>query len=95
MRTRDEEFLSAIRQLRCIACGAPPPSDAHHVRSKGAGGGDDWYNIIPLCPDHHTLGGDAWHRLGVRSFLGKFPHVKEYLEKSGWEFFSNKMKHGK
>lgn len=84
-RVRDEKFLQAIRSISCLACGRSPQSDAHHVRSKGAGGGDDFWNVIPLCCDHHTLGPDAWHRVGVQEFLKRFPHIKDHLVLLGWE----------
>lgn len=92
LRTHDPEFLSEIRKLRCFACGASPPSEAHHIRSRGAGGGDDHYNMLPLCSFHHTGGKDAWHR-GRLNFLEKFPHVWEHLEKLGWEMNGDKLFH--
>jgi hypothetical protein len=45
-----------VRKQRCWGCSAMPPSDPHHVRSRGAGY-TDWYrdqgNVIPLCRTCH------------------------------------------
>lgn len=90
-RTKDAEFLAAIRKLNCMACGAAAPSEAHHVRSRGAYGGDDAWNILPLCSAHHTMGKDAWHRIGPLIFLRKFPHVREYLETMGWVYDGRRL----
>lgn len=42
------------RTLPCCACGAAPPSDPAHVRSRGAGGKDRG-NVVPLCRRCHDL----------------------------------------
>ena len=90
-RNSDPEFLAAIRQLLCLACGRAAPSEAHHVRSRGAYGGDDAWNVIPLCAQHHTLGKDAWHRIGPLLFLKRYPHVRGYLETLGWVFDGKRL----
>lgn len=87
----DPVYLLEIRKLRCLACGAQPPSEAHHVRSRGAGGKDDFWNIIPLCTQHHTMGADAWHRIGSVQFVRRFPWVLDYLNQLGWEIFNEKL----
>lgn len=43
-----------IRQLRCCVCAAPPPSDPHHVQSRGAGGTKR--DLVPLCRHCHDYG---------------------------------------
>lgn len=57
---RDEDLLEYARQQPCVACGSPPPSDPHHVRSRGAGFGDrledGTSNVVSLCrPCHDAL----------------------------------------
>ena len=52
------EHLAPIRQMRCVACNAPPPSVAHHLRMSRRGGvskkpGDDY--AVPLCHGCHSL----------------------------------------
>jgi 5-methylcytosine-specific restriction endonuclease McrA len=41
-----------IRGLPCCLCGAPPPSDPHHVKSRGAGG--KRMDLAPLCRTCHN-----------------------------------------
>lgn len=50
------------RESACCVCGAPPPSDPAHVRSRGAGGKDA--DTVPLCRSCH----DEQHRVGIASF---------------------------
>lgn len=57
----------------------------HHIKSIGAGGTDDEFNIAPLCHNHHTLGKNAIHKIGIITFSEKFPEFKKYLLEMGWE----------
>jgi len=41
------------REQPCWVCNRPPPSDPHHVVSRGAGGTDE--HTVPLCRTCHTL----------------------------------------
>jgi hypothetical protein len=80
--TRDEEFLSEMRKLPCLACGRAAPSEAHHIKTKRCYG-DDYWNVLPLCADHHR-GSKGWHG-GIWSFLKSHPHVVEYMISVGWD----------
>lgn len=85
VRCKDPEFLKAIRELACLACGRHPKSEAHHIKTKGAGGGDDFWNVIPLCTATcHVFGGKSWHNVGWREFCDIHPHVWEHLQSLGW-----------
>lgn len=44
---REREHLARIKEMACSVCGAPSPSEAHHVRQSSA------YHCIPLCVDCH------------------------------------------
>ena len=90
-RTHDPSYLDEVRSKLCFACGKPGPNEAHHVLTRGAGGGDDWWNLIPLCSDHHTLGPKAWHNIGPISFLNEFPHVEDVLISWGWKIGPQKI----
>lgn len=63
VRETDEVYRAYIRTLPCVAHGCPPPSDPHHVRTRGAGGHDRG-NLIPLCRFAHdevdSLGDTLW-----------------------------------
>lgn len=76
-RVVDLELLDAVRTLPCIAC-LTRPVEAHHVTTRGAGGGDTAVNVMPLCPAHHR----EWHQ-GITPFLRKFPSVRYWLEFAG------------
>lgn len=59
------ENLEIIRRMPCCVCGANPPSDPHHIVSKGAGGSDDLSNLVSLCRRDHS----RCHALGSYRFL--------------------------
>ena len=58
----------------CEICGyhSDPP---HHIRTRGAGGGDEPENLISLCTAHH---GEA-HTMGVMSFADKYERFFEKI----------------
>ena len=60
------ELVAWINAMGCLVCGRAP-SDAAHVRSKGAGGGWD-RNLVPLCRVHHT----EQHQIGIKTFQTKY-----------------------
>jgi hypothetical protein len=90
-REKDEKFLSLMRRVNCLCCGAVPPVDACHIKSRGSGGGDEWFNVIPMCRNCHSL----QHQVGWFSFCEKFSHVKHHLELLGWSFICKRLRRGK
>lgn len=68
MRIKSEDNLEYIRRRPCMVCGAPPPSDPDHLRSRGAGGGDELSNLLALCRKHHV----ERHRSGIKTFVEKY-----------------------
>lgn len=52
----------------CEICGKKGPNDVHHIRTRGAGGGNYARNLSTLCRVHHQ----EIHVLGVRSFVRKY-----------------------
>jgi len=65
-REKNPEYVKFIRSLPCLAC-KKPGCDPHHIKSRGAGGGDS-ANLVPLCRVHHTM----IHTYGRRTFEKKF-----------------------
>jgi hypothetical protein len=66
---RDPDRLARVKQLPCVICGAPPPSDAHHCiggRYSQRKAPDSM--TIPLCKADHQDGPYAIHN-----------------DKAGWE----------
>lgn len=80
LRKRDRAHLDDVKSKPCVACGAIP-TDPAHVRSVGAGGGDEHGNVIALCRQCHT----RQHALGWHRFISRYPLVGEELKKFGWE----------
>lgn len=68
-RIRDKVYLGYIRLLPCVLRGISKcegPTEAMHVISKGAGGGD--HLVAPGCVGHHRTYGKSFHRMGAQSF---------------------------
>lgn len=70
----NEDNIKLVQDRPCVCCNAHP-SDAHHLTTKGAGGGDHINNLINLCRKHHT----EIHKIGLKKMCWKFPKIKEWL----------------
>jgi hypothetical protein len=76
MATKNEKIaLNKIAELGCILCSEVlgiegTPSELHHVRRYGAKRSTS--PILPLCPEHHRLGNDSLHHLGICAFENKW-----------------------
>lgn len=79
-RVVDEKLLEEVRARPCIVCGRAGPSDPSHVRSRGAGGPDSWYNVVAMCRTHHN----QWHSYGPHRFFSAYPGFALQLEDMGW-----------
>jgi hypothetical protein len=75
-----KEILQMKRE-GCLACGAIPV-EICHIRSRGAGGPDEAWNVIPMCVRHHR----AQHALGWSALFQVFPKLKREIIAKGWEF---------
>ena len=65
---KSKENLLLIKSMMCMACHAMPPSDPAHLKSRKAGGGDQMWNLIPLCRKCHS----EQHTIGLRRFVDKY-----------------------
>lgn len=52
---KERLHLARIKALPCACCGAPPVSEAHHVKQASA------YHCIPLCESCHRGPLLGWH----------------------------------
>lgn len=52
-RVEDPDVIKAARKNYCELCGRPAYKEPHHIKSRGAGGGDIPENLIQLCAEHH------------------------------------------
>lgn len=77
-RETNSDLLEFVRTLPCIACGLPGPSEAHHVTTRGAGGGDVWNNLMSLCGPHHR----EWH-VNPGKFIRKHISTWHWLDQGG------------
>ncbi len=50
---RAAHYLAFVRQLPCCICGAPEPSDPHHVGKHAMGRKTDDYRCVPVCRNCH------------------------------------------
>lgn len=57
-RSEAVQHMMAVKGLPCCACGAPPPSAAHHVTGDKMPRND--LRVIPLCWSCHQ-GPDGYH----------------------------------
>lgn len=74
------DLLKKIKALPCAACGSSNLIDPAHIRSRGAGGDDYFYNVVPLCREHHTL----QHAKGWQFMLTRFPLLVTQFKDRGW-----------
>jgi hypothetical protein len=79
-RKTSPSLLKRIRAQPCAIEGCRGKSDAAHIRSKGAGGPDEEWNVIPLCREHHQV----QHAHGWQAMWGLYPSVRHALTQLGW-----------
>jgi len=78
--------------LPCLACNESRDGYIcfHHLTTRGSGGNDHAWNLMPLCFKHHT----EIHKIGLLKFISKYPDSKidSWLINHKWEFvtFINK-----
>ena len=72
---RSAEYLAWIRTLGCVVClrvsGGPTVIEAAHTNAlgrRGMGQKTSDFSAIPLCPGHHRVNLDSYHRLGEKGF---------------------------
>jgi hypothetical protein len=75
-----------IKSLPCLVCGSKEV-DVCHVKSRGSGGGDDVWNLMPLCRTHHA----EQHQIGILTFVEKYLSVAFYLFENGWVMKERKL----
>ena len=78
----EKKRLNKIAGLGCILCSEVygfegTPSELHHVRRHGNVRSAS--PVLSLCPEHHRLGNDSLHRLGIHAFEDKHQITCERL----------------
>jgi len=87
-RIVNRKLLDEVKKKPCVICGSSP-CDPSHIKTRGSGGGDDEWNVVPMCRWHHF----KWGSVGVITFLREHPKFKELLFSMGWEISSGKLFH--
>jgi hypothetical protein len=54
----------------------------HHLKTRGSGGPDETWNMMPVCTLHHNQA----HSLGLIRMSIKYPQVRQWLDDNGWQF---------
>lgn len=77
-RTQNQKILRKIKGQPCVICGKS--SDPCHIKTRGSGGPDEEWNLLPMCRLHHIEQGQiGWH-----TFAKKHPIIKIMLSTKGW-----------
>lgn len=80
IRIKDEKLIARVREQWCSITACIYPSDACHIKSRGSGGDDVEWNLIPLCRYHHI----EQHKRGWLNFSLSFPEIIVELAQRGW-----------
>lgn len=79
-RVESQSTINEVKKMSCILCGATSNIDAHHLKSRGSGGGDEFFNLLPVCRAHHSL----IHSQGLIRLAEGNPVVMIELNRRGW-----------
>jgi len=80
-RIENRELLNSYYGMRCLACRFRG-CDPHHLISRGAGGPDEVWNILPVCRIHHA----EIHVVGLEKMAAKHILIFNFLKSHGWKF---------
>lgn len=64
----------------------------HHLKHRSSGGGNEPFNLVPLCKAHHV----QVHYLNKTSMAMRYPQFENWLKNHGWYFCNvqERWKHG-
>jgi hypothetical protein len=91
IRTSNKELMREYHSKKCLLCNLK--ATPSHIKTRGSGGPDEPWNIVPLCFNHHVF----WGKVGWRSFCQKFPAFETLIKSLGWyelngKLFNDKLK---
>ena len=55
LTSQERAYVGLVKELPCSVCGAPGPSDAHHIKQHRQ------YTVVALCKDCHQGSRNGWH----------------------------------
>jgi len=73
----------------CLLCNQITAKSPHHIKTRGAGGKDVFWNLVHLCMGHHT----EIHKIGIITFTKKYPLFKRFLKMNSWTITETKIFH--
>jgi 5-methylcytosine-specific restriction endonuclease McrA len=77
----DKEAITVHRSFPCEICLWHDEGNcAHHLKTRGSGGGDEWFNLMTLCIRCHSM----VHDYGYNKMIIKQPRLLKGLLKRGW-----------
>lgn len=90
MAQKNPNLLKQLRELPCLVC-SQRPSDVHHIKTRGSGGGDEAWNLANLCRLCHS----RLHHIGQITFATKEWRYMSHLEQNGWRIEDGKLRNSK
>lgn len=55
LNAAERKWVARVKELPCSVCGAPGPSDAHHIKQ------NQHYTVVSLCKSCHQGSLMGWH----------------------------------
>ena len=55
LNAAERKWVARVKELPCSVCGAPGPSDAHHIKQ------GNHYIVVSLCKSCHQGSKMGWH----------------------------------
>jgi len=55
LNAKERAWIGLVKEQPCSVCGAPPPSDAHHIKQ------GRHYTCVALCKSCHQGSKMGWH----------------------------------
>ena len=55
MNAKERDWVHRVKEQECSVCGAPGPSDAHHIKQ------GNHYTVVALCKSCHQGSKMGWH----------------------------------
>lgn len=83
-RLRSRKTIEEVRAIGyCQICGAQKGLEVHHIRTRGAGGGDERENLVCLCNYHHRLVQDGLIQLDDYELItGDIPGYDDLMQRA-------------
>lgn len=78
---KDKSLLDSFKERYCLVTNRRG-AEAHHVITRGAGGPDEEWNLMPLSRQAHA----EVHQIGLNKFARKYKRVREWLLANGWQY---------